>query len=133
MRTFRLLLAVILIAGATACGSGYSAPAPSPTTPSPTTPDPAPTGGGTTVSIPSGAEALANRAYAPDDVQIAVGDTVTWMNTDTVSHTTTSNQAGWDSGIVGPGRQFSRTYTTAGTFAYHCAIHPGMVGTVTVR
>jgi plastocyanin len=31
------------------------------------------------------------------------------------------------------GRQFSFTFTRAGTFSYHCAIHPGMVGTVVVR
>jgi plastocyanin len=58
---------------------------------------------------------------------------VTWVNTDTVSHTSTSNASGWDSGIIAPGRQFSSTFTTTGTFPYHCAIHPGMVGTVVVR
>jgi plastocyanin len=29
--------------------------------------------------------------------------------------------------------QFSRLFGTTGTFPYHCAIHPGMVGTVTVH
>ena len=80
-----------------------------------------------------GAEVLGNRAFTPDDLEIAAGTTVTWTNTDSVSHTSTSNASGWDSGIIGPGRQFSFTYQTAGTFPYHCAIHPGMVGTVVVR
>jgi plastocyanin len=131
MRNVRLLLAIAAIVGASACADGYSAAAPSPT-PTPT-PDPAPTSAGTAVSIPIGAESLGNRAFAPDEVEIAVGGTVTWVNNDRASHTTTSNGAGWDSGSIGPGRQFSRTYTAAGTFPYHCAIHPGMVGTVTVR
>jgi plastocyanin len=32
-----------------------------------------------------------------------------------------------------PGSQFSFTFSTAGTFQYHCAIHPGMVGSVVVQ
>ena len=80
-----------------------------------------------------GASTLGNRAFMPDDVNIAVGETVTWMNTDNVSHTSTSDTSGWDSGIVAPGKQFSVAYQTAGTFKYHCAIHPGMVGSVVVR
>jgi plastocyanin len=127
MRNIRLLLGIAAIVSATACGNGYST-----TTPSPT-PDPAPTPAGTAVSIPMGAETLGNRAFAPDDVEVAVGGTVTWVNNDRTSHTSTSNQSGWDSGSIAPGRQFSKTYTAAGTFSYHCAIHPGMVGTVTVR
>ena len=83
--------------------------------------------------IPVGAEALANRAFVPADLDIAAGTTVTWMNTDAVSHTSTSDGQAWNSGLLAPGRQFSFTFETAGAFKYHCAIHPGMVGTVVVR
>jgi len=69
----------------------------------------------------------------PDELNVAVGTTVTWMNTDSISHTSTSNATGWNSGIVAPGGQFSFAFQTAGTFPYHCTIHPGMVGTVVVR
>jgi plastocyanin len=62
-----------------------------------------------------------------------VGTTVTWVNTDSVSHTSTSDGTAWNSGIVSPGGRFSFAFQTAGTFSYHCAIHPGMVGTVVVR
>jgi plastocyanin len=62
-----------------------------------------------------------------------VGTTVTWTNTDSIAHTSTSDGAGWDSGSVAPRGQFSTTFATAGAFPYHCAIHPGMVGTVVVR
>jgi plastocyanin len=128
MVRIRFALALALSLGALACGSDSS----SPSNPSPV---PAPTPGGTssTVSIPMGAEVLGNRAFTPDDLEVAVGTTVMWTNTDSVSHTSTSNGSGWDSGIIQPGRQFSFTYQTAGTFSYHCAIHPGMVGTVTIR
>ena len=128
MRKFRLILIIGALAAASACANGYSAAAPSPT-PGPA----APSVGGTPVSIPLGASTLGNRAFAPDQLEIGVGATVTWTNTDSVSHTTTSDQGNWDSGPVAPGGQFSSTYATAGTFPYHCAIHPGMVGTITVR
>jgi plastocyanin len=80
-----------------------------------------------------GASVLGRGAFIPADANVAVGTTVTWMNADTVAHTSTSDGNGWNSGIVAPGGQFSFTFPAAGTFSYHCAIHPGMVGTVVVR
>jgi plastocyanin len=62
-----------------------------------------------------------------------VGTTVTWRNTDSTSHTSTSNATGWNSGIIAPGGQFSFAFQAAGTFPYRCTIHPGMVGSVVVR
>jgi hypothetical protein len=38
----------------------------------------------------------------------------------------------WDTGRLNPGQAGSFTFTTAGTFAYHCAIHPQMHGTIVV-
>jgi len=132
MMSTRLALVTLMAVLAIACG-GYSAPTPAPS-PSPTpTPAPTPGGGSASVSIPAGAEFLANKAFAPDALDVAVGTTVTWKNTDSTSHTSTSNVAGWNSGIVAPGGQFSFAFQTAGTFSYHCAIHPGMVGSVTVH
>jgi plastocyanin len=153
MWTVRILAVSSLLMFATACGDSYSSspasPSPVPSaTPAPDSyeggntdtgstpaPDGTPTAGGTSssVTIPMGAENLGNRAYNPGEVSVSVGGTVTWVNTDRESHTSTSNAAGWDSGIISPGRQFSSTFPTAGTFPYHCAIHPGMVGTVVVR
>jgi plastocyanin len=126
---FGILSAIMMFA--IACGSGYSSPS---TAPSPT-PSPTPTPGGpsSSVAIPAGAESLGNRAYTPDDLNVAVGTTVTWTNTDSTTHTSTSDATGWNSGNVAPGGQFSFAFKTAGTFSYHCAIHPGMVGTVVVQ
>ena len=39
----------------------------------------------------------------------------------------------FDSGTLAQGDEFSETFGTAGTFAYHCTIHPSMTGTVTVE
>jgi plastocyanin len=131
MLSLRLAVVSAVLMFAIACGSGYSTPS---TAPSPM-PSPTPTPGGpsSSVAISVGAASLGNRAYTPDDLNVAVGTTVTWMNTDSISHTSTSNATGWSSGIVAPGGQFSFAFQTAGTFPYHCTIHPGMVGTVVVR
>jgi plastocyanin len=127
MLSSRVILVSALALLAAACGSGYSAPSPSPS------PVPVTSGSGTPVTIPSGASTLGNRAFSPDAADVAVGTTVTWTNSDSVAHTSTSDGAGWDSGAIAPRAQFSRTFQDAGTFPYHCAIHPGMVGTITVH
>src|SRR3954451_7587118 len=113
------------------CGSNYSSPA----NPSPVpSPAPAPGAPSASVAIQTGAEILGNRAFTPDDLNIAAGTTVTWTNTDSVAHTSTSdvNANGWNSGRIAPRGQFSVAFPTPGTFRYHCSIHPGMIGSVVV-
>jgi len=137
MLSLRLAAISGVLIVAAACGSNYSSSTPT----SPTSPTPAPSpaappvsgGSSSTVSIPAGAAVLGTAAFAPDALTVDAGTTVTWTNTDSVAHTSTSDASGWDSGIVAPGGQFSRSFQTAGTFKYHCAIHPGMIGTVVVR
>jgi len=128
MNTVRLSIVAAVLAAACACG-GYGSS--SPVTPSPT-PSPS-TDGSPSVTIPSGASFQTRSAFAPDDLSVAAGTTVTWVNSDSVAHTSTSDGAGWNSATIAPGGRFAFTFQTAGTFAYHCAIHPGMVGTVVVH
>ena len=131
MLSLRLAVVSVSLVFAVACGGGYSS---SPTEPSPVpSPMPAPGGPSSAVTIPAGAESLGNRAYRPTELNVAVGTTVTWMNMDSVSHTSTSDVTGWNSRSIAPGGQFTFAFQTAGTFPYHCTIHPGMVGTVVVR
>jgi plastocyanin len=88
---------------------------------------------GTPVSIVSGASTLTTTAYSPNPLNVTVGTTVTWTNNDNTPHTSTANSGQWSSPAIGPGGQFSTTFTSAGSFTYHCTIHPGMVGTVNVQ
>jgi len=112
-----------------ACGSSSpSSPSPTPT-PTPT-PPPA---GAVPAAIVVGASSMGSNAYAPNPIAVTIGGSVTWTNSDSISHTSTGNNATWDSGSIPPGGNFSKTFSTAGTFPYHCAFHPGMVGTVTVQ
>jgi plastocyanin len=78
---------------------------------------------------------VAPTTFLPAVVTVVRGQSVTWTNSDTTSHTTTSDTVGiWDSRTVPPGQTFSFTFTTAGTYTYHCTIHGKlMIGTVVVQ
>jgi plastocyanin len=133
----RLALITVSLGLAAACGSDNNPVPPAAPSPAPSpVPSPAPPPQGQTtasVSIPANAATLGNRAFAPPELNVTTGTTVTWTNTDNVTHTSTSDAAGWDSGAIAPGGQFSFAFPTSGTFPYHCVIHPGMVGRVVVR
>jgi plastocyanin len=64
-------------------------------------------------------------------VVVKAGTTVTWVNKDNTQHTSTSDSGLWDSGILQTGQSFSHTFTSPGTYPYHCNVHP-MVGTIVV-
>lgn len=71
--------------------------------------------------------------FVPETIVIPVGTTVVWTNRESgINHTSTADDGSWDSGVLTPGQSFSHTFESAGTFPYHCAIHPQMHGTVMV-
>ncbi|HEY5630361.1 MAG TPA: plastocyanin/azurin family copper-binding protein [Candidatus Limnocylindrales bacterium] len=74
---------------------------------------------------------IANFAFAPADLKVKVGTTVIWTNTDGATHTVTADNGSFG-GKLASGDTFKETFTKAGTYAYHCAIHSSMTGTVTV-
>lgn len=80
----------------------------------------------------SSAVTISDFQFTPASVQVAQGTTVNWTNNGPTNHTTTSDTGVWDSGSLAAGKSFSFTFNTPGTFAYHCAIHPSMKGTITV-
>jgi plastocyanin len=71
-----------------------------------------------------------DQGMAPKSLTVKVGTRVTWVNRDITDHTVTG--AAFDSGILAPDQQYTRTFTTVGSFDYHCSIHPAMMGTVNV-
>jgi plastocyanin len=75
-----------------------------------------------------------NQSYSPNPTTMRAGQTVAWHNADSTPHTSTKDAGGFDTGSVAGGATSSPiTMSTAGTFTYHCTIHPGMVGTITVQ
>jgi plastocyanin len=72
--------------------------------------------------------------YNPDDLMVDVGETVKWINMDSVTHTVTSvSGSELDSQEIPAGGVWEHTFSTPGTFEYACTIHPGMMGKVTVN
>lgn len=70
--------------------------------------------------------------FAPATLNIRMGQTVVWRNNGPSLHTTTSDSGLWSSATLSTGQTFSHTFAAAGTFTYHCAIHPFMHGTIVV-
>jgi len=80
--------------------------------------------------------AIRDFGFHPDSLKVPVGATVTWVNCETPPqepHTTTSDNAVWDSPQLNPGDRFSHTFPAAGGFPYHCTPHPFMIGKVVVQ
>jgi len=76
---------------------------------------------------------VANFTFSPTSLTINVGDSVKWTNSDAATHTVTADAGGFSSTLGPSGGTFTFQFTSAGTFAYHCAIHPSMTGSVIVR
>src|SRR6186997_3405134 len=109
--TTSLFIAMTVAAVAACSGSSGSAAPSAATSQAPA----APAGGATAVTIK-------DFQFTPATTSVPTGSKVTWTNNDTTAH----------SGNLAPAATFDQTFTTAGTFAYHCTIHSQMKGTVTV-
>jgi plastocyanin len=71
-------------------------------------------------------------AFGPSQVEVLTGDTVSWENVGGRQHTVTADDGSFDSGPLDPDTTFARDFAVAGTYAYHCTIHPSMTGAVVV-
>lgn len=72
----------------------------------------------------------ADTNYVPATISLKKGTTITWNNVDVVDHTVTGT--GWASGNISPGKSYSRTFNTVGSFDYRCNYHSLMQGTINI-
>jgi plastocyanin len=82
------------------------------------------------------ASANCDDAFHGRVLSVAVGDTVRWRNCETaVNHTVTFDDGSQPELVLGPGETGTRTFTVAGSFRFHCRIHPSPTesGTINVR
>ncbi len=87
---------------------------------------------GTTITINQ-----QGKQFVPKTITINVGDTVMFVNKDTVEHTAQASDGSWASDDMQPGATFSHTFNAAGTVNFFCKYHgsaqgTGMAGTITV-
>ena len=80
---------------------------------------------GNTISITSS-------GFSPASLQVNINATVTWVNNDNIVHTVTANDGSFDSGDIPPGSRYSHSFTSTGTYNYHCLYHTAMTGTIVV-
>jgi plastocyanin len=72
-------------------------------------------------------------AFAPDQLTVKVGTTVTWINEDDIPHTVVATGKAFRSKALDTNDKFSLTFTAAGSYEYFCSLHPHMKATVTVQ
>jgi hypothetical protein len=82
----------------------------------------------------SGGLVFDNRYFSPSNLTVKVGDVVTWINRDSVTHTVTdlSAQKVFDQ-MLGPGQRFSYRFERRGVYVYYCVVHPWKGGEVRVE
>lgn len=122
-------LTVITLCGALgfAAGCGKSTPS------TPTTPTTSP-GADVTISITG---INGSSSYSPSPTTVNAGQRVIFRNTDPTSgrsHNAVQDANAFSTANLASGASSDPiTMSTRGTFAYHCSIHPSMVGTITVQ
>lgn len=104
-------------------------------------------GGGSSTSssstpAPSSGDAtlvhMKNIQFNPKTLTVNKGDTVEWINDDSVNHDVTKDtgpgpQFSSGSGNLSGGQSYKVTFNTPGTVKYECTVHPGMTGTIVVK
>jgi plastocyanin len=71
-------------------------------------------------------------AFSPESLSVPAGTTVTWTNQDLDTPHSLKFSDG-ASGVLKKGASYSRTFSSAGVYAYNCGVHPYMTGKVTVQ
>ena len=71
--------------------------------------------------------------FAPKELKVKKGDTVTWTNSDERDHTVTADDGSFNSGNIGDRDTFRHKFEKAGKFKYHCEYYPRMKATIVVE
>lgn len=83
---------------------------------------------------PTGASIdIAQMRFDPPSLKIKSGDTVTWTQSDGMTHAIGSSDGSFDSPNLYRGSQFSYTFDKPGTYDYVCSLHPSMRGQIVVE
>jgi plastocyanin len=119
-----------------ACSSGGATTAPTEAPAAPTAEASAPPAAeAPCVESAAGGEvdvAIAEFAFNPADIAATVGQTVTFTNSDSVPHTATLDDGSCTTPNIANGGSDGLTFNAAGTYPFHCNVHPNMKGTITV-
>jgi amicyanin len=81
----------------------------------------------------STAVSIDNFTFNPPQLTIKAGTTVTWTNKDDIPHTIAAVGKQFKSKVLDTDNAYSFTFTTPGSYAYFCSLHPHMTGTIVVE
>jgi plastocyanin len=90
-------------------------------------------------TCPSAAQAeevtvkIDNFTFAPQQLKVKAGTTVTWINEDDIPHALASSTKTFKSKTLDTDDKFSFTFTTPGSYAYFCSLHPHMTASIVVE
>lgn len=76
---------------------------------------------------------IANFAFAPKNLTVSAGTTVTWKNADDSPHRIADVNGAYASAALDTDDSFSHTFATPGVYKYFCSIHPYMAGEIVVK
>ena len=119
-----------------ACGGSSSSPSQAASQPaSGPASQPAASTGAACAEVASGTVTvnIEGNAYSPDPVTASVGDAIQWTNGDSVPHTATLDEGDCGTEMIAAGATLGLTFNAAGTYTYHCTVHPEMTGTIEVQ
>ena len=132
MKFFKCLAATVLVVAAS-CGGGGGDYATGPTGGTTGGTNGGTQTGGSNNPVQTNSISVSDNLFAPITAQVSVGTTVTWTWASSASAHNVTFGDGTTSGDKTGGATFSRTFNAAGTFSYHCTLHPGMDGSVIVQ
>ncbi len=70
--------------------------------------------------------------FDPVEITVVTGTEITFTNDGDEVHTATADDGSFDTGTLNAGDSELVTFETAGTFSYHCSLHPWMTGEIVV-
>jgi plastocyanin len=77
--------------------------------------------------------AIEGMKFVPERIDVAVGDTITWVNRDPVPHTVTNAAKKLESGTIDANGKWRYVVRRKGEVDYVCRFHPGMRGTLSAK
>jgi plastocyanin len=76
---------------------------------------------------------IENFVFAPVELTVSAGTSVTWINRDDVPHTIVSVNGKFRSNALDTDDKYSHTFANPGTYEYFCSVHPKMTGKIIVK
>jgi plastocyanin len=82
------------------------------------------------VKAAPGSVQMRDFSFSPATITVNAGESVTWVNAGEEPHNAVGDN--FSTALLDAGKSGSKSFATAGTFAYICTVHPQMKGTVKV-